>query len=173
VAGTAEVVRDKGTEEVDRLWSFRPESRAELVVAGIGRPGEPSTIDDLAAGLTTASRLVQHGGKIALLCDVREAIGPSLQRLAAAGDAITSPGVLSGHESDRDSIAGRRLARALAWADVYLLSGLDREVVEDLSMVPVDRAEDVVRLASRAASCTFVSHAEWTRGFVPDAEPTA
>jgi len=81
---------------------------------------------------------------------------------------VWAPGVLSGHESDRDSVAGARLARALAWADVYLLSGLDREVVEDLSMVPVDRPEDVLRLASRSASCTFVSQAEWTRSFVPD-----
>lgn len=168
VAGMMESVRDQGAEAVDRLWSFRPEARAELVVAGIGRPGVPTTINDLAAGLETASRLVQHGGKIVALCPVREAVGPALQRLIAAGDAISSPSVLSGHEADRDSVAGRRLAKVLGWADVYLLSGLDREVVEDLSMIPVDRVEDVQRLASRAASCTFVSQAELTRGYVPD-----
>ena len=168
VAGLMESVRDQGAEAVDRLWSFRPEARAELVVAGIGRPGVPTTIDDLAAGLETASRLVQHGGKIVALAPVREAVGPALQRLIAAGDAIASRSVLSGHEADRDSVAGRRLAKVLGWADVYLLSGLDREVVEDLSMIPVDRTEDVRRLVSRAASCTFVSQAELTRGFVPD-----
>lgn len=169
VVGVMESVRDQGAEVLDRLWGFQPEARAELVVAGIGRPGVPSTIDELAAGLETASRLVQHGGRIVALAPVREAIGPALQRLIAAGDAITSSGVLSGHETDRDSVAGRRLSRVLGWADVYLLSGLDREVVEDLSMVPVDRVEDVQRLVGRAASCTFVSQAELTRGFVPDA----
>jgi hypothetical protein len=35
-------------------------------------------------------------------------------------------------------------------------------------MIPVDRTEDVQRLADRAASCTFVSPAELTRGFVPE-----
>ncbi len=168
VAGLVESVRDQGARAVDRLWSFRPDARAELVVAGIGRPGVATTIDDLAAGLETASRLVRHGGKIVALCPVREAVGPALQRLIAAGDSASSPSVLSGREADRDFVAGRRLAKALGWADVYLMSGLDREVVEDLSMIPVDRADDVQRLASRVASCTFVSQAELTRGFVPD-----
>ncbi|APW60432.1 lactate racemase domain-containing protein [Paludisphaera borealis] len=170
VAGLMETVRDQGADAVDRLWSFQPEARAELVVAGIGRPGVATTIDDLAAGLATASRLVRHGGKIVALCQVREALGPALQRLIASGDSISSSGVLSGHESDRDSVAGRRLAKVLGWADVYLLSGLDHETVEDLSMIPVERIEDVRRLAARAASCTFVSQAEWTRGFVPDTD---
>jgi hypothetical protein len=168
VVGLMETVRDQGAEAVDRLWNLQPEARAELVVAGIGRPGSAPTIDDMAAGLETASRLVQHGGKIMALCPTREAIGPAMQRLIAAGDAITSPGVLSGHEADRDSVAARRLAKVLGWADVYLLSGLDGGIVEDLSMVPVDRVEDVRRLAGRAATCTFVSQAELTRGFVAD-----
>ncbi len=39
VAGLETAVRDEGAGAVDRGWSFRAEMRAEVVVAGIGRPG--------------------------------------------------------------------------------------------------------------------------------------
>jgi hypothetical protein len=63
-------------------------------------------------------------------------------------------------------VTARRLAQVLAWADVYLLSGLDRQVVEDLSMVPLDDPNDARRLASRSHRCLLVSPAELTRASV-------
>lgn len=165
VAGTAEEVRDQGAEAVDRAWRFRVESRAEVVLAGIGAPGAPTSLADLIGGLATASRLVQRGGRIVALSRAEGPIGPSLQRLAAAGETEDPPKALRGFESDPDSVDARRLAKVLAWADVYLLSGLDREVVEDLSMIPLGRPEDARKLIGTAAS-TFLSRAEFTWGEV-------
>lgn len=45
-------------------------------MVGIGGPGMAATIDDLAAGLATACRLVQHGGKIVVLSRVQAVAGP-------------------------------------------------------------------------------------------------
>ena len=81
VAGRENAVRERGIASVDSAWKLDADSRAELVVVGIGGPGMPATIDDLAEGLATACRLVQHGGKIVVLSRVQGAIGPALQQL--------------------------------------------------------------------------------------------
>ena len=49
-------------------------------MVGIGGPGAAATIDDLAEGLATACRLVQHGGKIVVLSRAR---GASARRSGA------------------------------------------------------------------------------------------
>jgi nickel-dependent lactate racemase len=166
LAGLAEQVRAQGIRCVDRLWSFEAPASAECVVAGIGAPGIEVGIGELVEGLVTASRLVNHGGKIVALSGARGSIGPSLQRLIAAGDSRDAARALRGHDADFDSVEGRRLAHVLAWADVYLKSGLDRQIVEDLSMVPLDHINDVRRVVSRSGSCLVINRAELTRATV-------
>ena len=58
----------------------------------------------------------------------------------------------------------------LAWADVYLLSGLDREIVEDLSMVPLDHVDEARRLVAKSPSVIVVSQADLTRATVQGPE---
>jgi nickel-dependent lactate racemase len=162
VAGLDSAVREQGTEAVDRSWKFQVESRAELVVAGIGRPGMPTGIEELAAGLTTAMGLVQRGGKLVVLSRAEGALGPALRKLVEIDDPRAASRALAGHEGDPDYLSARSLANALAWADVYLFSALKADDVEDLSMVPIERVEEVRRLVSASHSCLVVSQAELT-----------
>jgi hypothetical protein len=166
VAGLATAVFDEGSRRVDRAWGFRAESRAELVVVGIGRPGESAGIDDVARGLATATRLVQRGGKSVVLSRASGAIGPAMRRLIDADDPRAGPAALRGQESASDYAAARRLAQALAWADVYLLSALGEDDVEDLSIIALDRPEDARRLAALSGSCLVVSQADHVRARV-------
>lgn len=166
LAGIAESVRDAGISSLDQLWSYQVPARVECVVVGIGGRGRQAGIDELVEGLVTASRLVNQGGKIVAVSRVQGSIGPSLQRLTAAGDPREAASTLRGHDEDVDSVAGRRLAGVLAWADVYLHSGLDRQTVEDLFMVPFDHPDDASRVASRSGSCITVSRADLTRATV-------
>jgi hypothetical protein len=166
VAGLAESVRDRGIEALERYWRFESPARAELVLAGIGCPSTAAGIADIVEGLVTASRLVQHGGKIVVLSRAQGSLGPSLQRLVNLDDMKQASAALRGYESDVDSVTARRLAQVLAWADVYLLSGLDPQQVEDLSMTPLDHVEDACRLVSRSHSCLVVSQADLTRAVV-------
>ncbi|MDG3003725.1 lactate racemase domain-containing protein [Paludisphaera mucosa] len=163
VAGKSEDVRDAGLTRLDRDWSFRPAARAELVIAGVGGSEGPANLQDLVAGLTTASRLVQRGGKIAVLSRVESPLGPAMQRLAAADDEENAHEILAGRESDPDFLLARTLTHVLAWADVYLLSRLDPGMVEDLSMIPLDRPEEVRRLAVRSPSCLVVGRSDRVR----------
>lgn len=164
VVGEAGAVREAGIQAVDDAWTFRPESRAELVIAGIGAPGRPTSLDDLARGLTTAAGLVQRGGKIAILSRVEGSPGPALQRLTALDDPSRG-GVkaLRDARKEPDALTALAIAEALAWADLYLLSALDDQLVDDLAMIALGSADEARRLASGASSCLVLSQADRTR----------
>lgn len=162
VAGLDSAVREQGAEALNRSWTFRAETRAELVVAGIGRSGLPTTLEDLANGLSTAARLVERGGRIVILSRAEGELGPAFQKLVAVDNPRVALKALRGHESDPDYAAARALASALAWADVYLLSALKADDVEDLAMVPMERAEEARRLVATSRSCVVLSQAELT-----------
>jgi len=169
VAGRDTSVRERGIAALEQHWTFHAGSRAELVVVGIGRPGASATWESLAEGLATAARLVQHGGKIVVLSRARGEIGPSLRCLIDSDDPKRGVSALRGHEADADFLVACRIASALAWADVFLLSGLDRELAEELSLIPLERPEQARRLVAASGSCSFVSHGELTRAFVDEA----
>jgi hypothetical protein len=162
IAGRETTVRDLALEALERHWQFRAASRADLVVVGIGEPGAPTTLEQLAAGLLAATRLVRHGGKIVVLSRTSGPIGPALERLCGLDDPREAAQRLRGHESDDDYLVAHQLASALAWADVFLLSLLPEQVVEDLCLVALDSPEQARRLVARSDSCSFVSHADQT-----------
>jgi hypothetical protein len=160
IAGLLSSVQERGSQEFERLWGCQVESRAGLVVAGIGRKGVESNLDDLVEGLECAARLVRHGGKIVLLSRATGPIGPSLRRLIEAGDPRKGLAAIKGRGTAPDNRLAVKLAGTLNWADVYLLSGLDPEVVDDLSMVALERPEEARRLVAASDSCIFLSQAE-------------
>ncbi len=168
VAGRDTTVRDRGIASLERHWRFRAPARAELVVAGVGRPGASATLEDLTDALVTATRLVQHGGKIILLSRASGPIGPSLRRLMEVEDPKNAVAALRGHEAFEDYRVARRLARALAWADLFIYSALESQVVEELSIVPLERPEQARRLVANSGSASFVSRAELTLAEVED-----
>jgi hypothetical protein len=167
VAGSAAAVLDQGAQAIDRRFSLRAESRAELLIAGVSSSGGRAGWNQLARAIASATRLTQHGGKIVALSRARGAtIGPAMKRLIEVDDPRRGASALKGHETDPDYPAALALARALAWADVYLLSELDRDTIEALSIIPLDRPEEAKRLASMAGSCLVVSDADLVRAGV-------
>ncbi len=78
--------------------------------------------------------------------------------------------VLRGHERDYDFHLASRIAEAVSWADVFLLSATDRELVEDLSIASLEKLEQVGRLVAQCRSATIVSLAESTRALVQEDE---
>ncbi|MBX6315932.1 MAG: DUF2088 domain-containing protein, partial [Isosphaeraceae bacterium] len=172
IAGVEAAVRTEGTRRVDAAWGFQAKERAEVVVAGVGGGGGggggPTTLDELAEGLATATNLVRRGGKIVLLSRAEGPLGPAMQRLIGAEEGA-GMAALRGAEREPDYPCARRLARALAWADVYLMSELPEDQVEDLSIIGISRPEEARRLAAVGGdSCLFISQADLTRAEVAD-----
>jgi len=169
IAGRDSSVREQGTASLEEHWTFRPESRAEIVVAGVGGTGAQTSLEALADALAAATRLVQHGGKIVVLSRATGPVGPALRCLIDAGDAERGSSLLRGHEKDDDFHFASRIARAVSWADVFLHSRLPRDLVEELSMVPIEKPEQARRLVAQAHSASFLSFADRTRVEVQDA----
>lgn len=168
MAGAGDAARRAMEHAVQKTWSLRADSRAELVVVGVGRPQSSSGIDDVARGLATARRLVQRGGRIVVLSASRGELGPSMQRLRGLDDPRRGLAELRRHESDPDFRASREVAEALAWADVYLLSEFAEDVTEDLGMIGLGRSSEVQRLIELSGSCLIVSQADQVRVSVAD-----
>ncbi|MEO6812035.1 MAG: lactate racemase domain-containing protein [Isosphaeraceae bacterium] len=162
-AGLDATVRADGARQLDAAWTFRADQQAELVIAGIGTPGRPTRLDDLALGLATASRLVRHGGKIVALSRAGGPLGEAFQRLNGSDDPHDRRAALADAKDAPDFAAARRLIAALSRADVYLLSSLTDDQADDLGMIPLGRPEEARRLAVTADSCLLVSHANRTR----------
>jgi nickel-dependent lactate racemase len=170
MAGRDSSLREQGIDWLKKHWTLQAQSRAEIVVAGVGRAGATASLDELAEGLAAATRLVQHGGKIVILSQATGPIGPALRCLIDAGDAERKSTVLRGHERDDDFHLASRIARAVSWADVFLHSRFPRELVEDLSMIPIEKPEQARRLVGQVQSASFLSFAESTRVEVHDDE---
>ena len=168
VAGRESAVRTQGIAAVNSVWTFSAPTRAELVVIGIGQPGQPGTIRDLGAGLALACSLVQRGGKIVVLSRVQGAFGRAVSCLVELDEPKNRSTALRGQESAEDYVTARQVAHALAWADLFVLSDLGTEKVEDLAMVALETPEQARRLIAKGRSCTFVSHAELSRATVCD-----
>jgi hypothetical protein len=166
IAGLESIVRAEGADHLDRTWTFEAEQRADLVLIGIGQPGRPARLEHLATGLGNAARLVERGGKIVVLSRAEGPIGPALKHLLTLDDPRIAPGALHGHGSDPDYTHARQVARAMAWADVYLLSGLDREAIDNSPLVALDRPEEARRLVAVCRSCLLLSQAESARARV-------
>ena len=168
IAGLESLVREQGIAAVDRAWTFEVADRADVVVAGVGGPGRFATIDDLGEGLAAATKLVRRGGKVVVLSRIDGTIGPAVRRLAGVENPKAALNRLRGHEADPDYVAAKQIAEALAWADVYLHSGLEADTVEDLAIIPLGRAEEARKLANAAASLIVLNAAERTRCVVRD-----
>jgi hypothetical protein len=67
-----------------------------------------------------------------------------------------------------DLIPATQLAEAVDWADVYFLSQLDSDLVEDLFMVPIDSEAEVKRLLGREDQVLFLASAQHTFGRIKD-----
>jgi len=168
IAGASENVQKDGEAAVEASWTVRAEARAELVIVGVGSPGQTSGTGEIARGLATATKLVQRGGKIVVLSRAEGPLGTAFQRLIGIDNPRQGTARLKGHESDADHPSARQLVESLAWADVYLLSNLAQDVVEELSMIALDRPEEAKRLAAVASSCMVVSRADRVKVIVED-----
>jgi len=159
IAGPTDVVRQTGIERLKRSWTFQSAAPADLVIASIDSGGTA----ELARGLASAARLVRRGGKIAVLSEVEGPVGACLTRIRGLDDpSREAPRALRGLEGEPDALAARQLSEAIAWADVYLLSALEDDLVEDLAMIPIASADEARRLAELSPSVLVVGQADRT-----------
>ncbi len=167
LAGQADAVLRKGRELLDRHWRIELDYRAEIVVVGVEQDAAGHNWPQIGAALATARNLVAKGGRIVVLSELSAPPGAGMQMLMRYEDPSEGLRPLR-KAAPEDLIPAGELAEAVAWADVYFLSLLDRDLVEDLFMVPVDSETEAQRLLDSQDQVLFLPSAQHTFGRIRD-----
>lgn len=159
LAGSVDAVRASGRAAYGDAWKSSVPGRAELVVAAIEGAGQ-QTWQNLGRALAAAAPLVEEGGAIAVCCALAGEAGPAVTCLAQAASRSEAFQWLS-RQRPPDTFAALQLARAQQRSRVYLLSGLDEGLLEQLEITRVEAAAEIARLAQRHATCIALSNAPY------------
>lgn len=158
-AGAAEDAFSAGRQALTEHWQLDLEGRAEFVVVAVDTDAGGHGWPQVAAALDTARRLVARDGRILVLSELAH---PPTEAIQIIRDAHTPREALRPirertHPDRRDAY---RLAQALDRANVYLLSELPDDLVEDLFMVPLASPQEARRLLQGTEACIVVGSAQ-------------
>jgi nickel-dependent lactate racemase len=155
LAGDSHAVAEQGRRLCEAAWLHKPTQRANLVVAAIdGGPAE-QTWENFTRALFVASRAVSDGGAIVLCTRIQS--GRDVPQPVDVAEDTNRP------RQERESaqrVASKLLDQTRERAQVFLLSDLDGDLVEDLGLGHVAAPEEVTRLSRRFSSCILLGKAQ-------------
>lgn len=157
--GQPDEVRRLARRHGEQAWNFSVPHRASLVVAAIEGDSSEQTWESVGRALAAASRAVAENGAIAVCTKLEAPPGPGIQHLGEVEDLQRALREIR-RSPPADALPATQMAKAMDRARVYLLSGLDDEVVETLGMAPVADADEIPRLAARHESCILLGNAQ-------------
>jgi nickel-dependent lactate racemase len=159
-AGQAEAVFHAASAALQERWQVASKARAELVIVGIDEPASRQSWFEVGSALDVARRLVSKDGRIVVLSQLQSPLSEGLEILRDAHkpkDAIKP--LRERHPVDL--IPATQIAQALDWANVYLLSRLPGDAVEDLCMVPLNDKSEAERLIEGTDDCIVIGAAQY------------
>lgn len=165
LTGAVDSVFRRGKELLAEHWRLSVPERAEVVVAAVGLDAGGHGWEQVGAAIANARRIVARGGKIVILSELAIEPGDGLQILAECRDPRDAITPLR-EQAPLDLIPALQIADALAWADIYLLSDLRSETVENLHLHPLVDVHEVARLIDATESCILLDGAQHVYGCV-------
>jgi nickel-dependent lactate racemase len=159
IAGLAEPVLDRGKELLARSWRLDVGRRPELVIAAVDSDAAGHSWPQLAAALDLARQVVARDGRVVVLTELEEEPTDGIRLIKesrAPRDALQPIRAAA----PPDLIAATQIAKALDWMNVYLVSRLDPQLVEDLFMIPLSGPDEVSRLIVGNESCAVIGGAQ-------------
>lgn len=169
LAGEYSAVAREARSRLAERWTISIDERPDLIVASVDLDAGGHGWRQAAAALGTARNLVERGGKIVLLTDMRETPGTGIALLKAAMEP--SDCYLPLREmSPPDLNEASELLDALQHAQVYLLSRMPPEEIESLHLTPLESLQEAERLIAQSQSCFFIESAQHTWGRIESDE---
>ena len=160
LAGESKAVAKRGRSLCEAAWLYHAPRRASLVVATIEGGPEQQTWENFGRALFAASGAVSDGGAIVLCTELRSPPGPALKRLAVLDNRPAKVQRAIRRERSEDAPSASLLAQILPRAQIYLLSHLDGDAVEELGIGYVEEADEVQRLSRQHSSCILLGNAQ-------------
>ena len=167
LVGQPEAIFARAQVLLDEHWRVRVSERVETVVVAIPTTTHEVHWEDLGRALQAAQGLVQRGGRIIALTDLKQAAGPGVQLLKEQrSPRVALPPLRA--LAPEDLIPATQLATAADWAQVYLLSQLPTSDVEDLFCQPLESEAELARLLAGVEQCVVLGGAQFMHGEVTD-----
>lgn len=166
--GEIESVHRESTQWLEDHWMIRIDERPEMVIASVDLDAGGHGWKQVISALSTARQLVRREGKIVLLTDLREKPGEGISLLKTAQEPRDCYEPLR-QMAPPDLTEATELLDALEQANIYLLSQLPNEEVEELHLVPLDSAVEAERLIEAAENCVVVESAQHAWGRIQEA----
>lgn len=157
-AGSADAVFREARAALGAAWKIAAGERAEMVIVSVDEPASRQTWFEIGAALDVARRLVSKDGRIILLSQIQAPLSEGMEILREAHKPRDALKPLR-ERQPADLIPATQIAQALDWANVYLLSRLPGDTVEDLCIVPLNDIAEVERLVEQAEDVTVVGAA--------------
>jgi nickel-dependent lactate racemase len=144
-AGQLEVVFRSAVERLNATWRVSVSRRPELVVVAVDHDDGSRSWDQLAHALHAARNLVVKDGRIAVLSQLSAPLGEGMAFIRNSRKPSEAMKPLR-EQMPPDLLAATSLARAVERANVYLVSQLEPDLVEELFMVPISNESEFQRL---------------------------
>ncbi len=161
LAGEANVVAQQGRGLCEAAWLHRLSDSPQLVIAAIEGGDQVQTWENVSRALHAALAVTADHGAIVLCTNLKRPPGPALQTLAShPDDSIARREIL--RVRSFDAAAALMLLDARPRVEVYLMSGLSEDTVEDLGLGYVTGTEQIVRLSHQYPNCLLLGDAHRT-----------
>ena len=159
VAGQADSVLQRGKQLLAEHWRMSLTQRPELVIAAVEADAAGHDWSQVAAALELARQIVVRDGRVLLLTDLAQPPSDGIRLIAQCRSPREALKPLR-EAAPPDLLTATRIARGIDWTNVYLLSRLDPQLVEDLCMIPLDSAAEAARLIEGDEPCVVISGAQ-------------
>ncbi|MFO0947523.1 MAG: lactate racemase domain-containing protein [Planctomycetota bacterium] len=161
--GQFQSVQNAANQHASAHWTIpKPAKSPALVVATVARSNEPARWDAVASALENAVRLCGPEGKVLLIADIAEPLGPTGRWLVDNENPWDLLHRLREAE-DEDSLTTAQFAFSLSDRRIHLYSRLQADLVESLSMIPVANEREIEKLMENVPSIYLVEGADRAR----------
>ncbi|MGE4001969.1 MAG: hypothetical protein AB7I48_17325, partial [Planctomycetaceae bacterium] len=151
----------RGKQQLAEHWGIELDERPETVVVAVDAVDKQDVWPALGAALESARRLVARDGRIVVLSQACAPLSPGLELIRASRtprDALQPLRLAVPH----DVAASTQIAKTADWARVYLFSGVEEALVEDLFMTPLSNVAEYRRLLDSGGTVAFVESAQFS-----------
>lgn len=148
-----------GAERQDAYWRVSVDDRPDLVVAAVAGSPERITFQSLASAAATAARVVVPGGRIAILAEAAPVLLEGAEILRQTEEPSRVAKVLYKRKPD-DWPAAALWAFAAESGHLFLASGFEDDVAEELYTTPLKSSAEVQRLIDMAERVLILPDAQ-------------
>lgn len=152
---------EEGVRVQDSRWRASVADRPDLVVAAVSGDAARADFLAVASAVANAARVVQPGGRVAVLTEATPPLQEGAELLQSVEDPSAAAKVLAKRKPD-DWPAAALWALAAKQAHLFVAAGWPDEVIEGLYATPVRSAAEVQRLIDAAGRVLILPDAQKT-----------